>query len=83
MLVLLDNNTPLGLAIRNQVDGISHAIGSIDGVPWLSGDGAHTPEHLLITSSTASAMPAKRIDRLEVTQMEVTFVNLVKRSKER
>ena len=81
--MLLDNNTPLELAIRNQVDGISRAIDSIDRVPWLSAGGAHTPEHLLMTSPTASAMPATGIDRPEVTQMKVTFVNLVKRPTER
>ena len=66
--MLFDNNTLLGLAIRNQVDGICRAIDSIDGVPRLSAGDAHTPEHLLTTSSTASAYASNGIGRTEVAQ---------------
>jgi hypothetical protein len=68
MLMLFDNDTLLGLAIRNQVDGISRAIDSIDAVPRLSAGGAHTPAHLLTTSSTASAYASNGIGRTEVTR---------------
>ena len=83
MLILLDNNTRLGLAIRNQVGGISRAIDSINHVPRLSSGGAHPPEHLLTTSSTASAISCERHLQARGHAVEVTFVNFVKRSKER
>ena len=49
----------------------------------ISAGGAHSPEHVLTTSSTANDMPAKGINMPEVPQWCVTFVNFVKRSKER
>ena len=67
MLTLFDNNTLMGLAIRTRLDRISCAIDSIDVVPRLSAGHAHTPEHLLTTSSTASPYASNGIGCTEVT----------------
>jgi hypothetical protein len=71
--MLLDDSAPLGLAILNEVDGISRAVDSIG----LSASGAHIREHLPMTNSTAKGIVGPR------SRSEVNFVNFVKRSKER
>ena len=83
MLTLFDNNTLLGLAIRNQVEcGISRATDSIDAVPWLSAAHAHTLEHLL---DQFDCQPLRLewhwLDRGHA--VEVTFASLLKGSQER
>jgi hypothetical protein len=58
---LSDNNPPN----LNRLDGIRLASDAVDRVPQAPA-GAHTPEHLQTTSSTASATPAKGIDKPKV-----------------